>query len=40
MEENRYRASLFIDTLNNDPIEEMNKTHELVVNSSDDVLVR
>ena len=40
MEENKYRASLFIDTLNNDPVKEMNKTHELVVTASNDVLVR
>ena len=38
--EHRYRASLFIDTLNNDPIEEMNKTHALVVTAEGDVLVR
>ena len=40
LEEHKYRASLFIDTLNNDPIKEMNKTHELVVTASDEVLVR
>ena len=40
LEEHRYRASLFIDTLNNDPIEEMNKTHALVVTAEGDVLVR
>ena len=40
LEENKYRASLFIDMINQDPMEEMKKTHQLVVKASDAVLVR